>query len=102
MVSPPLLSYVPTDRRKRLLQIIETMPANRWLFYWSLKMEERNLATDVINLIDAIHAKKLVANTAETALGKRLESAIINYGSSQKKKVISSNEDVQINKYFGG
>jgi hypothetical protein len=78
------------------------MPANRWLFYWSLKMEERNLATDVINLIDAIHAKKLVANTAETALGKRLESAIINYGSSQKKKVISSNEDVQINKYFGG
>jgi hypothetical protein len=102
MVSPPLLPHVPTDRRKRSFQIIETMPANRWLFYWSLKMEERNLATDVINLINAIHAKKLVANTAETALGKRLESAIINYGSSQKKKVISSNEDVQINKYFGG
>ncbi|PIT21465.1 hypothetical protein [Snodgrassella alvi] len=65
-------------------------------------MEEHNLVTDVINLINAIHAKKLVANTAETALGKHLESAIINYGSSQKKKTISSNEDVQINKYFGG
>ena len=64
-------------------------------------MKANKLQKDVNAIINALNSTGLKPGTAITAVGKRLEKAIINSNTIHKNKPDLADEYVDISRYFG-